>query len=750
VDPETGEVLLTKTSNEFDQPVYSLSYPAHWVYNGMAPAYQNLESILPNVTTTSTGRLNATNSSNVLALLHPGDELIDVNGHTTYWVVTDPNDATEKYLIDQAGKIATILVPRTLKVKRSGLRNTSATGVASITSLKNPVTNGRINVDASTQVLDAKAVVYSDEWGVPVAHKLELNAAPEECMECSCFKDFIFSAAGVKTGVVKKPGLLAHVSEQLTAGDLLEQRDPQASSSGCYTNFIGNTPASEVPYYKESLNPNNYQLQSNGTYKFFLVTGDIAYLGGRKVTYTYVGSQFNDLMNQSTSTSIWDGLSSCKYTISKTTDANGNCTFNLHLKDPCNGSKSSEPEPSAWPQCQPADGSTIILSVHIESAKTYTASCAEPLNGIINPYFYGIKGIWKPLQNYVYQVNRVNSVPVVSTAGSNISNTGHYSDFSSFIFIAQNGTVTLPGLTASRWVWSQKSKYYTVKGEEIESEDALNRFTAALYGYNQTLPVAIGKNTRYLEMSYDGFEDYYPGAQVCVSGPCQLFRQNCFYLKNKNGSPCNNDFTVDPSVSHTGQYSMKVTATQPLTLQTYTNSDNYVSLDNTAITTRNSNKEYILNNNYLAKGFTPKRNKDYILSFWVRDNVLSSPPVFEPKLTLTINTVSQVVNTQKWPQVEGWKRIEVKFNTGSSATLTINLAATATINIDDLRVYPADAQVKTFAYDALTQRLQAELDENNFATFYEYDDEGTLIRVKKETERGIMTLKESRQYIIKR
>ncbi|MGK4569023.1 hypothetical protein [Flavobacterium sp. 3HN19-14] len=38
----------------------------------------------------------------------------------------------------------------------------------------------------------------------------------------------------------------------------------------------------------------------------------------------------------------------------------------------------------------------------------------------------------------------------------------------------------------------------------------------------------------------------------------------------------------------------------------------------------------------------------------------------------------------------------------------------------------------------------AELDENNYATFYEYDKEGGLVRVKKETERGVQTIKESR------
>jgi YD repeat-containing protein len=52
--------------------------------------------------------------------------------------------------------------------------------------------------------------------------------------------------------------------------------------------------------------------------------------------------------------------------------------------------------------------------------------------------------------------------------------------------------------------------------------------------------------------------------------------------------------------------------------------------------------------------------------------------------------------------------------------------------------------MKSFVYDDRNMRLMAELDENGFATFYEYDDEGLLIRVKKETERGVMTLKETR------
>jgi hypothetical protein len=65
---------------------------------------------------------------------------------------------------------------------------------------------------------------------------------------------------------------------------------------------------------------------------------------------------------------------------------------------------------------------------------------------------------------------------------------------------------------------------------------------------------------------------------------------------------------------------------------------------------------------------------------------------------------------------------------------------------DDIRIYPSNAIVKTFVYAPKDQKLSAELDENNYATFYDYDETGQLIRIRKETERGIVTIKEQRMY----
>src|SRR5689334_19036848 len=45
-DKETGDVLLSQTNNEFDDPVFNFNYPAHWAYEGMGPAYENIGTVL--------------------------------------------------------------------------------------------------------------------------------------------------------------------------------------------------------------------------------------------------------------------------------------------------------------------------------------------------------------------------------------------------------------------------------------------------------------------------------------------------------------------------------------------------------------------------------------------------------------------------------------------------------------------------------------------------------------------------------
>ncbi|MFI0428880.1 leucine-rich repeat domain-containing protein [Mariniflexile sp. HMF6888] len=103
--------------------------------------------------------------------------------------------------------------------------------------------------------------------------------------------------------------------------------------------------------------------------------------------------------------------------------------------------------------------------------------------------------------------------------------------------------------------------------------------------------------------------------------------------------------------------------------------------------------------------------------------------------------------------IDGWQKIVGEFTIPSNAKLlNINLKSNSTdVNayFDDIRIHPFDSNMKTFVYHPETQRLMSELDENNYATFYEYDLEGGLVRVKKETEKGIYTIQETRSGNVK-
>lgn len=124
--------------------------------------------------------------------------------------------------------------------------------------------------------------------------------------------------------------------------------------------------------------------------------------------------------------------------------------------------------------------------------------------------------------------------------------------------------------------------------------------------------------------------------------------------------------------------------------------------------------------------------------------------IFEDRQERVLPNIGQVSFKAKGAIIEGWQRISGTFKVPNDAFLiTIELKNTennGAVNayFDDIRVHPVDSNLKSFVYDPITQRLTAEMDENNYATFYEYDKEGGLIRVKKETERGVFTIQETR------
>ena len=152
--------------------------------------------------------------------------------------------------------------------------------------------------------------------------------------------------------------------------------------------------------------------------------------------------------------------------------------------------------------------------------------------------------------------------------------------------------------------------------------------------------------------------------------------------------------------------------------------------------------------------FRPAAGKKQVISAWVKgrtnnDNLLNSfdscylrVQTFKGE-QLQLNTVIKASG----PVIDGWQRIEGTFTIPDSAQYIVVSAENTSrykAYIDDIRIHPFESNMKTFVYHPVLLKVMAILDENNFASFYEYDKEGKLIRIKKETVKGIVTLQESR------
>ena len=143
----------------------------------------------------------------------------------------------------------------------------------------------------------------------------------------------------------------------------------------------------------------------------------------------------------------------------------------------------------------------------------------------------------------------------------------------------------------------------------------------------------------------------------------------------------------------------------------------------------------------------------YVISAWSSEEgaIGSTTNFSSPKITLTfVDEYSATLGTQdivtSGPVIDQWQRMEQEFEMPvGTVELKVELLATSgDVFFDDIRIFPADGSMKCYVYDPVNLRFVAELDERHYATFYEYDGEGKLARVKKETERGIMTIQEAR------
>ncbi len=152
-----------------------------------------------------------------------------------------------------------------------------------------------------------------------------------------------------------------------------------------------------------------------------------------------------------------------------------------------------------------------------------------------------------------------------------------------------------------------------------------------------------------------------------------------------------------------------------------------------------------------CSNFAPLVGERYWLSAWVLEE--SGIPVknynnTQIRVEFVNSGAPDAVIIPSGELIDDWQRLVGDFIIPAGTTEIkihlINTNASVDAYFDDIRVHPFNASMKSYVYDPETLWLTAELDDNNYATFYEYDNQGQLIRIKKETARGVMTIQESR------
>jgi len=775
-DSETGDVLLTRTYNEFNDPIYNLIYPAHWAYSGMGQAYKNIGLEVKGVSTTSSRAL----ANLPPGLLAPGDEVMNAGTGEKGWI-SMPDGGQDMFLINAAGE-SQVLSNATLKVTRSGRRNMAAVPVGTVTSLRNPVKAGRLDISAFTQVVEVGAQTFKEAWQAPL---------PRE--SCGCPADYVVSADGMYCE--KYDTIPANPPDSIQVCASVHQSygsrfthiyDPGYDSYGrgtgdtipisntfwrninrtttdgplnrvgvwaCNENevptytWIGFRTRIDVPatknYYIGMAGDNEIRFKVDGQ---VIVQQDADSIGGPSPGWGF---------GRTDAFTIWH-----VYPVQLTAGVHYIEMEGLNFGDAAafgaeiyNNTASELMNATSY-----ADIDTIFSSMNARgkyfevgdalnvcpdgySPTPDGTACVKLLDRIpyqssapfINPYLYGILGNWRPWQQYAWHDARRQLPENAANGVTNIRKSGIFTSFTPFW--AYTGGIFKPVNTASfpNWVMASEVTGYDEKGQEIENRDALDRYSAALFGYLGSVPVAVASNARNTDIGYDGFEDYQYSLACGLPSPDECTVEKHFDFRKlllQNISPVR-------EAAHTGSFSLKLTAPAVVKRMTATGQTGdllqYDANGQAAVTAFTG-----------TKPFAPVRNRRYLASVWVKDGAVT----MQTEHLVEVLSGNNVIAYSQFagPQIEGWRRVEVMFTVPQDAgEISIRLNPQGSIAyFDDIRVHPFDSHLKSFVYNSSNMFLMAELDENNYATFYEYDDEGTLIRVKKETEKGIVTLKENR------
>jgi len=377
--------------------------------------------------------------------------------------------------------------------------------------------------------------------------------------------------------------------------------------------------------------------------------------------------------------------------------------------------------------------------------------CNVQVGEVVNPFYNGILGNYRSDKNYFIHTKR--------TEGE-INQAGYLDMFRPFWVrneiggIMQNSGSEFDNL----WQRGDQITVFNAKGQPIQVSNAINIPSASIYQFNSSHMAANAFNARYTEIAFDGFEEYRDTRMVDYYTPegC-LSSFNHFKL-----IAISSDLDISSRISDTAHTGNKSLFVQAGSHAEYSFNCNNESSPRSNRQDRLRSNSFILEEADLIKPFGLTPNKDFYLSAWV---YIDDPNESTYRDKVQIELVKspgdgEVILNELHPEgpiIDGWQQIKGEFNIGdcnSSFPFGLRLKNIQQDGkgayFDDLRIQPFESSIQTYVYSDDYFRLGAILDENNYATYYDYDPEGKLERTKKETEIGVFTVQEIRTELPKK
>lgn len=808
-DEQTGRPLLSEVTNNYGDPVFKYEYPAFWAYDQMGPAFKNMGlDFTADLSAAGVGYFAASNynlNGKETELLIPGDEFIVTNGNqrSKAWFVEF--DASNQPLFHSTGNISGSNV--SLQNVRSGRRNLLGASALELTALKDPTRdrdtmNCWKNLAAPNDVLDSSWVVRDTVYDTIVA---------------PCVENWL---GIVQTYIDQGGGIMNWGNSNAANAQLLENY--------CLSCIPGIQMFGANTLVFECVDNCQYQLaDAAGNLVPWLSINAVAnpeYVFSAPFTlptvntFTQVTFQYNLGAGPQTGYLMYLGT-------------NGNCGLPLKVNTEIVTNYHSQMvvEPNHLIR---VNEMFMVDSVLTASAQTFSDAWMQSWNEIRfsqgdvgqqlidlqgrDPWANGQRGNWKPQGSYVYVADRGQSEDL------NPREDGTFSGVPIFDFQS-----SLHEGCDLNWRKVKEVTRYTPYGYEAENRDILDVYSAALYGYQGKLPIAIGANADYNELGFESFEEYPVNGNLnsleqstgnlhfytntSATPPEILDYADLTYVDGVNGymngsvpsgtqfsgirpvegrtigsyfEPSSNVYDrttalatgfgliladepykhLNPDSMWSGRLGVYVPAQSPLPLNGVAD---YVD---TKAHTGNRSLRWAGNMEWLQHHLRVDQQEKYALQAWVSRDDINVPfyqmSAVDPKdrIGIKVNFFDQFMNPigssdlfePSGHLIEGWQKVEGEFEVPAIAVyLAVELqsgntkSGTVAAYLDDIRVQPLKSRMSCHVYDPLDFRLQASLDDDNFALRYLYDEAGNVYLVQKETIDGWRTITESRGYFKK-